>query len=240
LKDAVSNAITNSLNLLENFNKLREGDPMIYFPTPDRIGIGVSRGLACCISSDGRILDYSGRVINLASRLNDLARPCGIVFDSGLGLALLPKSIQELFLQDSVYVRGIAEEKPLTVYYTKQYTIIPPFRKQPMQEPKWLLNHSEDIFRIMKKNFASGDATYDIELEKKPFDTKQVYVEVNFTVNDEPLWFDLAVGDGIVEYMDRGTKHYIRLKYDRVLKNLEKLKVKDDSVISFDVSYPII
>src|SRR5208337_2092754 len=47
LKDAVDNTMINCLKLIENFGKLQEGDEMINFPTPDKLGIGISRGSVC-------------------------------------------------------------------------------------------------------------------------------------------------------------------------------------------------
>lgn len=240
LRDSLVKTIEKSLSLLQDFGKLCEGDEMIYFATPDKVGIGISRGAACCISSGGTVVDYSGRVINLASRLNDLARPCGIVFDSGLGMTLFPKEIQELFLGDSVYIRGIAEDKPIAIYYTKQYTIIPPSRKEPPKEPKWLSLNRTKTYGSLKSDLASGISDYSITLEKKPYDAKQIYVEVGFLDKGSRIWADLDVESKGVRYLERGTKNYLKLSYEMLINELESLKAKEDSVIIIDVSYPSI
>lgn len=179
LKELLVKTVQKSLNLIQNFGKLCEGDEMVYFPTPDEVGIGISRGLACCISSGETILDYSGRVINLASRLNDLARPCGIVFDSGLGLSLLPKEMQELFLSEEVYIRGIAEDKPITVYFSKQNTIIPPSRKQPLKEPQWSVKTYTHSFRRLKDIYTDRTRSVQIEISK-PLDENQISIDLGY------------------------------------------------------------
>ena len=58
--------------------------------------IGISRGTVCRLVSKGKTLDYSGRVVNLASRLMDDARPSGVVFDASVGIDLLSEEQAKL------------------------------------------------------------------------------------------------------------------------------------------------
>jgi len=237
LKDTVINTVSNCLKLLENFKKLREGDDMIYFPTPDKVGIGISRGVACCITSGETIVDYSGRVINLASRLNDFARPSGIVFDSNLGLALLPKEIQELFLRDNVYVRGIAEDTPIAVHFTKQLTIIPSSRKEPLKEPEWSTKTYSDSFKALKETFSSGNVFYTLELGK-PLDEKQIRIEISYATDTRgSTAFFLDTNSKGVQYVNRGVKHYVFVAFSVMMEALDG-KPKDDTIVRFEVNYP--
>jgi class 3 adenylate cyclase len=89
LQANVRQTIDSSLEITKTFCTFCENDPMITFETPKKIGIGLSRGTACCLISQDKIMDYSGRVLNLASRLMDVARPSGIVFDAVFGEGLL-------------------------------------------------------------------------------------------------------------------------------------------------------
>ena len=66
---------------MDDFPTMFTDDPMINFATPTNLGFGIARGTACCLFSGKRILDYSGQLLNLAARLNDLARPKGLVID---------------------------------------------------------------------------------------------------------------------------------------------------------------
>jgi len=113
-KATVNKTIESCVRLVQDFGSLCKGEDRIYFSTPDKIGIGVARGSPCCIVSGNKILDYSGKVLNLASRLMDMARPSGIVCDTSLGFNLLSKEKRESFEKDdNVFVRGIAEKQPL-------------------------------------------------------------------------------------------------------------------------------
>lgn len=74
------------------FGHICNNDPMIRFKVPDRIGIGIARGTACCLISGETVIDYSGRLLNLTSRLTDLARPSGIILDLSFGIDLLDEN----------------------------------------------------------------------------------------------------------------------------------------------------
>lgn len=238
LKDTVINIVTNCLKLLENFKKLREDDAMIYFPTPDKLGIGISRGAACCISSGETIIDYSGRVINLASRLNDFARPSGIVFDSNLGLTLLPKQMQELFLCDNVYVRGIAEDTPIAIYFTKQHTFIPPSRKERLREPEWIVDTVKEKYKALKTGLLKSIGAYTIALQRKPLDEKQITLEITYPLDLIDKIFLLDTSNLGVHYINKGMKHFLDIDFPVLMKQIDMDKPKDDTEILFEVSYP--
>jgi hypothetical protein len=240
LKEIISDTMTDCLRLLENFEKLREGDEMIYFSTPDKVGIGISRGPACCTSSGGTIIDYSGRVINLASRLNDFARPSGVVFDSGLGLTLLPKEMQDLFLCENVYVRGIAEEKPIKVHFTKQCTIIPSDRKQPLKQPLLVTKTWDVSYKHLKEGCDTRATFYSKDIEQKPFDEKQMYLEVSFEIAGGTGYFNIDTsGDSYVRYFEKGGACKLQIEFARLMKKLQKYSIGDDQMITFKLGYRV-
>lgn len=239
-KDLMVTTTKNCLSLLRDFGKLCEGDDMINFSTPDKIGIGMSRGTACCITSGGTIVDYSGKVINLASRLNDFARPGGIVFDSSLGIALLPKKLQELFLPEKVYVRGIAEDKPITIYFTKQYTLIPSSRKQPLKEPEWSIKTFQKNFGTMKA-LSPDTRCYSMFLPDKPLDEKQISLVISYRDEDVAevmKYFALNTASEGVKYIVIGSKQAVNIKMPELMKLLKDVR-RDDTLIKFEVSYPV-
>lgn len=121
-----TNAVVDaSLRLVDDFPTLLAGDPLVNFQVPDRLGIGLARGAACRLCTPERTLDYSGKVLNLATRLMDLARPAGVVFDRSFGIELLPAESAARFSPEEAYVRGVAEEKPIPIYFTHELTQIP-------------------------------------------------------------------------------------------------------------------
>ncbi|HEX3254081.1 MAG TPA: hypothetical protein VHS05_31890 [Pyrinomonadaceae bacterium] len=110
----VSETVINAcITCLNEFPTICKNDPMINFETPTAIGFGIARGTACCLYSGEETLDYSGHLLNLASRLNDLARPSGIVIDGGFLESVIPGTSRALFEDQEVYVRSIAEEAPI-------------------------------------------------------------------------------------------------------------------------------
>ena len=91
LEEMVRKTVVSCTACHREFANICSDDHMINFEVPDRIGIGVARGSACCLISGGMTIDYSGRLINLTSRLTALARPSGIVMDESLGINFLEK-----------------------------------------------------------------------------------------------------------------------------------------------------
>ena len=120
IEEIVQKTIVNCMTCHGKFGNICSSDPMIHYPVPDRIGIGVARGSACCLTSGNKIIDYSGRLLNLTSRLTALAKPSGIVIDQSLGIHLLDENTRNKFKKARVYLDGIAEGTPITVYFTKK------------------------------------------------------------------------------------------------------------------------
>jgi class 3 adenylate cyclase len=121
--------VQNAVKLVEEFNTLCKGDKLVYFKTPSNIGVGISRGSACCISSKNEIIDFSGKPLNLAARLSDMARPFGVVFDESVSSCISSQEIEKNFLSDNVYVKGLAEDEPIKVFHTKKAIIPNSFKK---------------------------------------------------------------------------------------------------------------
>lgn len=129
--------IDSCLTCLNDFPNICNNDPMINFPVPQAIGFGIARGTACCLYSGKEILDYSGHLLNLASRLNDLARPSGIVVDGNYLQSVIPEASRGLFKEQQVYVRSIAEEVPMNVLYLDGYVQIPDSSLSPLVGETW-------------------------------------------------------------------------------------------------------
>lgn len=132
LRDKVRSAVSRSLDIVEGFDRFCEDDEMVNFDVPTQLGVGLARGSATSLTADGKVLDYSGRPLNLASRLMDLARPSGIVFDKRFGHALLDDETRARFIEDTAFVKGIAESKPMELYRLDGYTEIPEYSKRPL------------------------------------------------------------------------------------------------------------
>ena len=241
--EQVANLTINScLNLLQNFGSLCNDEPMINFPTPEKIGIGLSRGSACCIISEDedKVLDYSGRILNLASRLMDLARPSGIVLDESFGVNLLPEQTKELFSEETVYVRGVAEETPIKIYYTKKYTLIPESYKQPLREPKWKKDDYEYTFGTLKEVTTEA---FELELSRKPLDAKRISVLFSYDNPKAPdelrFIYELSIDDKDFKYRRIGNNYSILIQIQDIIKKIEKTGVSDDIIVKIEIMYPV-
>lgn len=240
LKEKANSTIERCLKLLTDFPNLVKDDPMIYFETPEKIGIGIARGSACCIFSEGgdKVLDYSGRILNLASRLMELARPSGVVVDSSFR-SILNDEFTKDFAQETVYVRGLAEEKPLSILYTTKYSLISAFSKKPMKEPKWDTVTSKTTLGKLEN---AGIDVFYINLKKNPFDTKQISLEIVF---DDPKGTDLELSyyykfsDARITYRHIGKRHQVVVYIKSIIENLKESGVTENAQLQFCVYYSV-
>jgi class 3 adenylate cyclase len=239
LKETANKAIGTCLKLLQDFGDLCKNEIMITFDTPKKIGIGITRGLSCCLISEGKILDYSGKTLNLASRLMDMARPSGIILDASFSSALLSEEINKLLLEDEVYVRGIAEEKPITVWYTKNHTLIPDSFKRPLNEPRWE-TESKSISLGQLKN--SGWRYYNVPLKSKPLDKKMISIRIYYISKTTPeghkSFLEYEITDKELVYLEKGGEYRVRFVVSEIVAELEKAGVDETIKIEFNITYP--
>jgi len=137
LTSVAENVISNCLKVVKDFPTMFDGDPMINFEVPQKVGFGIARGTAFCLYAGKHIVDYSGQVLNLSSRLNSLAKPQGIIIDGAFQINLLKKELKEQFTEDAgVYIRGIFERKPTKIFYTTD-VCTDEFIHHPIAEKNW-------------------------------------------------------------------------------------------------------
>lgn len=130
-------SVADAFNIVETFADICADDPMINFTVPQNVGIGLARGPASKIISGEFVLDYSGRTLNLASRLMDVARPAGVVIDGSFGLQLLDEATQGRFESAEVYIRGVAPREPARIYYSAEFTKIGASYLRPLETFRW-------------------------------------------------------------------------------------------------------
>ena len=237
LDKVVINTIKTCSEVLVDFGSFCANDPMINFEVPGRVGIGLSRGSACCLLSGDKILDYSGRVLNLASRLMDLARPSGVVFDANFGIELLPDKVIKLFAKESVYLKGIAEREPIDIYYTKGDTHISPLNKQPIEEIKWKIKKDTKTLEDIK----AFSPRFGYDLPSKPIDPDQIKVKITHPLvvkgkKREGKQFTFYFSN--FEYYLEAGKQGVRIESDALAKRLEKNGVKDRWDVNIEIMYP--
>lgn len=234
LDEVVISTVKTCLQVLVDFGSFCVDDPMINFEVPQKVGIGLSRGSACCLVSGDKILDYSGRGLNLASRLMDLARPSGIVCDANFGIELLPDELIELFEEERVFIKGIAEREPINIFYTKDYTHISPLNKQPLEEIKWQTVRDKKTLKQIKES-----TRYIYPLPSEPIDPRQIQIKIS-----HPKVVRGERRSGVLkrfnftnfEYRLDSGNPIVNLQFDALAKRLKELKLNWNVVIN--IRYP--
>jgi class 3 adenylate cyclase len=192
LKEIATNALEACVRAHDEFPSFCIGEEMINFKVPQKIGIGLSRGAVSRIIANGWTLDYSGRVLNLASRLMNLARPSGVVFDTDF-LQSLPPEIKSTFSKAKVWLWGIAEREPIEIYYSKAYgTKIPTMYKKRLDVRKWHSQEANIVFGVLESQEKKGYHWLRI-LEREPVDPDEIMIYVRLpgirgTLGAESLW----------------------------------------------------
>ncbi len=237
LKEVASNTIKSCLSCYGEFEHICDNDPMINFDVPSKIGIGIARGTACCLKSDGLILDYSGHILNLASRLMNLARPSGIVIDGDFVIELLDEEDQALFEEKEAYLRSIAEESPKTVYILKETVDIPSEYLQPLKIEQWESIEQERTIREWKA-FAPSYLIDDLKNCLRRSGAIKVTVTYPKKVRGK---FDT----GVVTHHDFKDFKYeevagqprVRINMDKMLEILKRRKIPSSKKVELRIVY---
>ena len=236
LERVARDIIKSCLKVLTEFGTFTANDAMINFDVPRTVGIGLSRGTACRLSSKRKVLDYSGRVLNLATRLMDLARPSGIVFDADFGIEPLSDTQRELFAKDGVYVKGIAEREPIDIYYAKDITEIQQISKKPLDEIRWTtLSDTKTLKEISRSN------RFVYDLSSQPVDPSQIKVRITHDAVSKGKKVKGMVNTflfPILAYFCEAGKPMVRLDFDALAKRLKANGVKDSWPVMIEVKHP--
>ena len=237
LENIARNIIGSCFRVMRDFGSFCTNDPMINFDVPTVIGIGLSRGTACRIVSKDKILDYSGRVLNLASRLMDLARPSGIVFDADFGIGILSDEQIKEFAKDNIYLKGIAEREPIDIYYTKELTHIPPLSKQPIDKIKW--NILEQTFTLRK--IEDLGPRFFFFLEKQPVDPSEIRIRVTHPCvvrGKERKGFIIIFNFSDFKYSLEAGEPKVTIQFDALAERLKASGVKKSWNVKIEIFCP--
>lgn len=237
LNDVARRTFDSCFKVLKEFSTFCKNDPMINFEVPKKVGIGISRGSACRLISKKKILDYSGKVLNKASRLMDLARPEGIVFDADFGKELLLKKHMDKFRKDKVYLKGIAERKPIEIYHTKKITRISPYNKRPLDEVKW----KSQIETLTLKQMKTYPSIFRYYLHSQPLDSNEIKVEISFpgiVRGKRKRDFAKTVCFSKFDYESDAGKPAVDINFRKLAEGLEKEGLKNTWKFDIEIKYP--
>jgi class 3 adenylate cyclase len=236
LKEITTNALEACMRAHDEFPSFCAGEEMINFKVPQKIGIGLSRGAVSRIVANGSTLDYSGRVLNLASRLMNLARPSGVVFDTGF-LQVLPPQIKATFSTAKVWLWGIAERDPIEIYYSEAYgTKIPVMHKKRLDVRKWHSEESNMAFGVLESmaKKAQKGAKWGIILEREPTDPGEMRAYVRLPKGVDSDW---GFSKKIYSYKLSGGDPQVRFDLELLMKKLRKLGFSGTDECRFVIKY---
>jgi hypothetical protein len=219
------------LRLLKEFPSFCSGDDAVYFRdrVPKKIGIGLSRGVASRLSSGKKTLDYSGRPLNLASRLMDKARPSGIVFDGSVDINLLSKASRRLFRRGTTYVRGIHGETPIEVYSTRDVVLR---KKEPVAPSKFKTES-----RLITVNDIRSIDSAEWRLVVEPLNPRLIQVEALLPQASAKYRRMISIND--FRYVLKGDLPTIAMRYLGLRKRLRRAGLTNHSRITIRITYPV-
>ena len=234
----INDVLRTAVRLVDEFDQIADEDVMVNFEVPTSLGIGVARGSVTVLRSGTTTLDYTGRCLNLAARLMDLARPAGVVFCDKFGSTLLDDKLTELFEPQKAYIKGIAEARPLDVYVTRQWTTVPASAVTPLTSPSWAFDTS--IVQVTVDELRGMPANkYAVSLSEEPADLDQVFLRVERSIIDAN-----GTETGRIHWMDIPATYDLQphgavavARTADILQRLEPLKLDGSLALRLQAKY---
>lgn len=230
--------LTQSMKVVRDFPTMMQNDFMINYPVPDALGFGIARGTAFCLYSDHEILDYSGQTLNLASRLNEFARPRGIVVDGSFMMSVIPEQLRSSFYSQMVYVRGISDERPREVFCSRE-VVIPVEAKLPEKRNRFRTADHKVTVGFVKKM----PENVSIKLPEEPLSTSPCTAKVQWihsTANwlhrnapEYTQWRNLAYAS--VEHTADG--YFVHLRSEEILQVVADKGLSAKTELTLRVQY---
>jgi class 3 adenylate cyclase len=227
--------VESCINCHSEFSSICSDDPMINFKVPEKIGIGIARGTVCRLVSGDKVIDYSGRLLNLTSRLTQLARPSGIVIDGKFGINLLSEEQRSNFEEDNVYLDGIAEYEPVKIYFTKEFTTIPKRNRQPIAAERWQNKTDVKPFRELLKL-----KRFRYSLGSEPIGSESIKVTVthSMVIEGKVSRKYSSIRDFIgFEYKIEAGKPVVLVDFPALCEILQRYGVKKNMNVTISIDY---
>lgn len=227
--DVTKDVLENCVRCVREYPGFLLGDDMINFKIPDSIGIGVARGSATRLKDEFGVFDYSGKIINLSAKLNNIARPSGIAVSGDCYNDILEIKDEEgpVFNVQKVNVQGIEEAQ--VVYYSRE--VDPIINWEEVSHNSIGLNFYEND----KKTQLANRDSFDIVLPErqdaifnKLNDDESNHQENNF--QPQVSYTDMLAAGYMVRVLKKAgfTEENIITQTDNIYKN------KNNREISFD------
>jgi len=244
LGNVAARTASDAFEIVEAFDGFLRDEAMLNFAVPGEIGVGLARGAATRLvahdpnSGTDVTLDYSGRVLNLASRLMELARPRGVVIADSYGVDLLSQDLRNRLVSADGYVRGVATDDLTRIWYAPELTTIPASFSRAPDEPMW---HTQTFERTLK-SIEDSPIPRRVTLEREPADPSLIRCRMsrqNTTQTGRPVKNSLRYTDTPFEYAHESGEHVVRVDTARAIEGLRKAGVKGTWPLEFRVEYPV-
>lgn len=224
--------------VVNDFPTMMQNDSMINYKVPDAVGFGIARGTAFCLYSDGEAVDYSGQTLNLASRLNEFARPHGIVIDGSYMLSVIPEDMRSIFFTDRVFVRDISEGHPREVFFSKD-VVIPIEAKT--SDMKTILRSVDNIVTVASVKKMPDSISIRMPEEPSssiPCTAKVQWVHstatwLNRNAPEYTQWRNLTFTQ--VEYTADG--YFVHLMKDEIIKVITDARLASNANLTIRIQY---
>lgn len=232
LKDISKTILASCFKCMGDFPNMFKDDSMINFQTPKLMGFGIARGPVCCLYSGKQIIDYSGRLLNLASRLTDFARPQGIIIDGNFLMDVVPEELRSRFKDHQVYIRNIAEDTPVLICYSTPETELPDYCLSPIKQYRWLKEIWEDSVKKLKK--FSG--TFRIKLSQKAISKTKISVVMRYP-NPEVKGYTSTSPISKFTYNEDADGPHVLVNLEEAKRIIKEKNIKSNKIIKFEVQY---
>jgi class 3 adenylate cyclase len=242
LAKLVNETVQNSFRIVETFATLCQDEPMVNFPVPSTVGIGLALGAASrLVSQEGeteRTLDYSGRVLNLASRLMELARPRGVVLEGGLGKGLLSSSIEERLTVARGYMRGVSPDDEVEILFDAALTTIPESYSKRPGDVEWRSNETTLTLQELERY----EMAHLFYLDAKPSDASSIrctFQHDAVTSAGRKNCKKSVKGSFEHKYFEDAGKPVVGVDFPTLAPHLRKNRVKGPWPVTVRIDYPI-
>jgi hypothetical protein len=229
--------VGDALRLHDDFADIIESDKLVRFAHPDRIGIGLSVGSVSRLVAGDLTLDYTGRALNVATRLMDLARPSGVVLDNTLDFSALETGMASRFRPDHVYLEGVADEDGVDIYFTVPPTEIPERHRKPLRPPV----RFEESDQTFTRRGVAARGRYHIALTHEPADRSGIEVLVfhpQYSASRQRTgirsWFEPEF-----EYVLHRGRPHVAINFPKIRATLTGRRVPASTECSLSIAYMI-
>jgi hypothetical protein len=161
-----------------------------------------------------------------------LARPKGLIFDSGFGPELLSDELLQRFGSDTVFLKGISEDVPVTIYHSAD-VLIDEDAKRPLSRIEWATK--EGVYTLKDLKGPLPRPNFELDDLKDP---SQIQVKV-LTRDPNGTYATVSWDYRMFEHSFEAGKHLARVTTEPIPALVKKWGIwRNNEEITIQVLYP--